>query len=82
MAAAVAGLDALGSAEAQLQRLFVTLQQRELAVPAETRPNNVTITYDTEALTATFTAGAVPITLTPQANGDVTVIATAYPVIA
>ncbi len=79
MSAPVTGLEGLPTAEAQLQKLMVAFQQKELAVAAEIRPNNITVNYDLESLTATFSAANVPITVTTPSNGDVTITATAYP---
>lgn len=78
MAAAVTGLDALTSAEAQLQRLMLAFQSKEQSVPVETRPNNVTVTYDFETLTASFTAANLPVTFT-QVGADLTITAGTYP---
>ncbi len=55
----------------------ISLQSSELAVPEETRPNNVTITFDTEAATATVTM-TLPIGFTTDAAGRVVVEAIDY----
>ncbi|NJL51171.1 MAG: hypothetical protein HC930_01250 [Hydrococcus sp. SU_1_0] len=43
------------SIEAQAYEIALRMQKLELAVPAETRPNNITVTYDIEASTVSFT---------------------------
>jgi hypothetical protein len=43
------------SLEQQAYLVALELQKLELAIPAETRPNNTTITFDTEAATVSFT---------------------------
>lgn len=62
---------------AGLLELAHQLQANELSVPAETRPNNITISYDAEALTATITA-TLPITFSLDANGKPVATATDY----
>jgi hypothetical protein len=62
---------------AGLLELAHLLQADELAVPADTRPNNVTISYDAEAATATVTA-TLPITFSLDANGKPVATATDY----
>lgn len=43
------------SLEQQAYLVALELQKLELAIPAETRPNNTTIAFDTEAATVSFT---------------------------
>jgi hypothetical protein len=69
MAAPASGVDELPTLEAQLQRLCLIAQERELAMPAETRLNNIGVNYDFEALTATYTVSALPIVLSSTAGG-------------
>jgi hypothetical protein len=78
MTAPITGLDVLATAEAQLQKLFVVLQQKELAIPAESRPDNIKCVYDMETLKATFTAENVPIEVVVAGNGNITITATSY----
>jgi hypothetical protein len=79
MASPIENLDVLENAESQLQKIFIKLQQSELAVAAEFRPNNITIVYDLEALTATFTASNVPIEVNVSGTGEVSIICAPYP---
>jgi hypothetical protein len=79
MTAPIQNLDVLGSAEAQLQKIFVTLQQKELSVPAESRPDNISVIYDLETLTAKFSADNIPIQIVIAGNGSVTITVNAYP---
>lgn len=53
------------------------LQAKELLVPADTRPDNITITYDAETSLATVTA-TLPIVFTLDANGKPVATATDY----
>jgi hypothetical protein len=69
MAAPVTGLDALATAEAQIQRLFSTLQSRELAQPAETRTNFISMTPNMEEGTMDLAVSSLPFTLTSTAAG-------------
>lgn len=62
---------------AGLLELAHLLQADELAVPAETRPDNISITYDAEAGTASVTA-TLPITFTLDANGKPVATAVDY----
>lgn len=43
------------SLEQQAYLVALELQKLELAIPAETRPNNTSIAFDTEASTVSFT---------------------------
>lgn len=78
MAAAATGIDALPTLEAQLQRLCLVAQERELAMPADTRLNNFGVAYDFEALTATYTIANLPITLSTTAAGVLQVTPSPY----
>ena len=62
---------------AALLELATQLQSSELAVPEETRPNNVTITVDADAGTASI-AATLPITLSLDSSGQMVVTATDY----
>lgn len=53
------------------------LQSAELALPAETRPNNVQISLDLEALTVTVDA-ALPVSVSLNSTGQPIVNASAY----
>lgn len=55
----------------------LSLQTSELAVPAETRPNNVTVTFDSEAAQATLTA-TLPITVAIDGTGKAVIQAVDY----
>lgn len=55
----------------------LSLQKSELNTPIETRPNNVTVTMDTEAGNATITA-TLPITVAIDATGQAIVQAVDY----
>lgn len=65
------------SLEGQLWELAVKAQLAELAVPEETRPNNVTTTVDIDAgtIAVTFTT---PATFSVNADGSLKVIPTPY----
>jgi hypothetical protein len=78
MAAPATAIDALPTLEAQLQRIFLVAQERELAMPAETRLNNVGVSYDFEALTASFTLASLPITLASLPNGKLEITPTVF----
>ncbi len=78
MTSPITGLDVLPTAEAQLQKIFVALQQKELSIPAESRPDNIKVVYDFEAQTANFTAENVPISVVVAGNGDITITATSF----
>lgn len=60
-----------------LLELAHMLQAYELSIPEETRPNNITIAYDAEELTATITA-TLPIVFTLDTNGKPVATATDY----
>lgn len=62
---------------AALLELSHLLQDKELVVPEETRPNNVTIAYDAEDLSATITL-TLPITFALDSNGKPVATATDY----
>lgn len=68
MAAPVGGLDALGTAEAQLQRIFIQLGEREKSLPPETPSAAISTTYDIEGGTATFSATGVPLVIAEAAG--------------
>lgn len=55
----------------------LSLQQSELATPIETRPNNVTVTIDSEAGAATVTA-TLPVTVAIDATGKAVIQAVDY----
>lgn len=55
----------------------LSLQASELAIPAETRPNNVTVTFDSEAATATLTA-TLPISVAVNGTGQAVIQAVDY----
>lgn len=48
-------LSSATSLEQQAYLVALELQKLELAIPADTRPNNTSITFDTEAATVSFT---------------------------
>lgn len=76
MAAPVTGLDALATAEEQVQRLMVQMNQREAAM---TTPTGVfTTAYDIETQTATFSAAGIPIAIA-EAAGVLTITTTPVP---
>jgi hypothetical protein len=79
MAAAITGLDALPTLETQAQRICLALQERELSMPVETRLNNVGVTYDFEASTASFTVAALPITIAALPTGKLEITPGVYP---
>lgn len=54
--------------EGQILELVREAQQAELAIPADERPNNVTIAVDFEALQATLTV-TIPITMSDTSSG-------------
>jgi hypothetical protein len=62
---------------AGLLELAHLLQADELAISADNRPDNINITYDAEAATATISA-TLPIVFTLDANGKPTATATDY----
>lgn len=62
---------------AALLELATQLQTSELSVPEETRPNNVTITVDADAGTASV-AATLPITLSLDTSGQMVVTASDY----
>jgi hypothetical protein len=62
---------------AALLELSFLLQADELAIPEDTRPNNVTITYDAETSVATI-AATLPCTFALDANGKPILTATEY----
>jgi hypothetical protein len=78
MAAPATGIDVLPTLEAQLQRIFLVAQEREVSMPAETRLNNVGVSYDFEALTASFTLAALPITIAALTNGKLEITPTVF----
>lgn len=53
------------------------LQAKELSIPEETRPNNISITYDAENNTATVTM-TLPIAFTLDSSGKPVATATDY----
>lgn len=55
----------------------LSLQASELSVPAETRPNNLTITFDSEAGTATI-AATLPVSIQLDNSGKAIVQAVDY----
>ena len=79
MAAPIAGLDTLPTLETQAQRICLALQERELAMPIETRLNNVGVTYDFEASTASFTVASLPITIAALPTGKLEITPGIYP---
>lgn len=62
---------------AGLLQIAMLLQQAELTVPEETRPNNVTVSFDAEENTASVTA-TLPVTFTLDSSGQPVVTATDY----
>lgn len=66
MAAPVAGIDALASAELQLQQLFIALNEREQALAVPTAVFSTA--YDLEGQTVSFAATGIPITATATAG--------------
>lgn len=62
---------------AGLLEVAMLLQASELAIPEETRPNNVSVTFDSDAQTATI-AATLPVTFALDANGQAVVTATDY----
>ncbi len=62
---------------AALLELATQLQSSELAVAEEVRPNNVTITIDADAGTASI-AATLPTTLSLDTSGKIVVTATDY----
>lgn len=62
---------------ALLLEAALSLQSSELATPIETRPNNVTVTFDSEAGTAALTA-TLPITVTVDDAGKAVIQAVDY----
>jgi hypothetical protein len=60
-----------------LLELAQLVQAAELTVPVETRPNNVTITIDGEASTATVSA-VLPVIFSVDATGKIVVDAVDY----
>jgi len=62
---------------AALLELALKLQTEELALPAETRPDNISITYDTESGVVTL-AATLPTTFSVDADGKLVVTATEY----
>ena len=64
-----------------LPAAFLEMSQKlsaaELAVPADTRPNNITIAVDVEGGAATVTA-SIPIAVTADASGRLVVSASDY----
>jgi hypothetical protein len=60
-----------------LLELAQMVQAAELTVPVETRPNNVTITIDGEASTATVTA-TLPVAFTTDSTGKLVIDAIDY----
>jgi hypothetical protein len=69
MAAPVTGLDALLSAEAQINTLLSSLQARELLQPAETRTNFIGITPNLEEGQIDYSIANLPVTVTVAAGG-------------
>lgn len=64
------------SLEGQFMELAREIQELELAIPVETRPNNITITPDFEALVCNITV-ALPITLSGT-GASITAVAAPY----
>jgi hypothetical protein len=62
---------------AGLLEMAQLLQAAELTVPEETRPNNVSISIDLEAGTASITA-TVPVSTVISPTGTIVVAATDY----
>ncbi|BDA73064.1 hypothetical protein CAL7716_072300 [Calothrix sp. PCC 7716] len=62
---------------AALLEVAMSLQASEFAVPEETRPNNITVTFDAEARTASVTA-TLPVTFTADVDGKPVIAATDY----
>lgn len=62
---------------AALLEMAFSLQSSELAVPVDTRPNNVAITLDAETQVVTVTA-TLPFTYTLDSTGKPVITATDY----
>lgn len=63
--------------EGQLIEVAVLIQNAELALPIETRPDNIQITPDIEGGTITVTF-SVPATATVNATGNLTLVPSTY----
>lgn len=63
--------------EAQAFEIAQEMQLKELAVPVETRPNNVSIDPDFEGLTMTISM-TIPFTFTVGSAGKMEVVAGTY----
>ena len=63
--------------EGQLWEIALKTQLAELAIPVETRPNNIQTTVDTENQTVSITF-SVPATFSVSAAGALVAIPTAY----
>ncbi len=62
---------------AALLEVAMSLQSSELSVPEETRPNNVSVTFDAETGTAAVTA-TLPVTFVLDVDGKPVITATDY----
>ncbi|MUL39312.1 hypothetical protein [Gloeocapsopsis dulcis] len=62
---------------AALLETSMMLQNYELSVPEETRPNNITVTFDSEAGSATI-AATIPVTITLDPTGKPVITAEDY----
>lgn len=62
---------------AGLLQIAMLLQNAETSVPAETRPNNVSVSFDAEENTASVTA-TLPIQITLDPSGNPVVAAIDY----
>lgn len=65
------------SLEAQVLETVLALQLRELSMPAATRPNNTTITVDTEAKQVVLTV-TMPVEMVVGATGQLELSAQPY----
>ena len=62
---------------AGLLEVAMLLQASELSIPEDTRPDYVSVTFDTDAQTATV-AATLPVTFTLDASGQAVATATDY----
>ncbi|WP_414529117.1 hypothetical protein [Nodularia chucula] len=64
-----AGLIKSNNKPAGLLEVALLLQKDELALPEDTRPDNVSVSFDTDAQTATISA-TIPITFELNPQGE------------
>ena len=63
--------------EGQFLEIAAKIQELELAVPVDTRPNNMTLTPDLEGLVMNVTA-SIPITYSVDASANVVISSGTY----